>query len=85
MAEQLETKFDKFKEEFNNHTLRWFARLTLEPGYASRNVLSLPEEVKRKEPKKNLTTLYVMTIGVETLRLGAYGALVYKIAEPFIK
>jgi hypothetical protein len=82
MAEQLESKF---REEMINHTVRWFVRLTIEPGYALRNVLSLPEEVKRKEPKNNLATMYAAAIGTEVLKLGAYGALAYKIAEHFIK
>jgi hypothetical protein len=77
MVEQLE---NKFKKEFNNHPQRWLARLTFEPVYALRNVLSVVPKESQEYSK-----VLPLAIACEIMKLGAYSVLAYKLAEHFIK
>jgi len=69
----------KFKEQHHKHPGKWLSRMILEPGYALRNVRSLPKDTP------NLSSLKKQVIGYEIIRLGAYGLVAYSLIESFIK
>jgi len=73
------SKLEKFKEEFDNHNAKWMTRMFIEPGYALRNVLSLPIK------KECFNLIRNITIGYEIARIGVYGFTAYQIADFFIK
>lgn len=81
MAEQLESKSNKFKEEMRNHPGRFLARTLFEPGYILRTVSSIHKESKKDPP----IGLYVTATVLEGIRLGVYAFYACKIAEHFIK
>lgn len=77
----METKHleGKFKEQHDGNPGKWLSRMILEPGYALRNVMSLPKDTP------NLSSLKKQVIGYEIIRLGGYGVVAYSLIEAFVK
>jgi len=61
---------NKFEKEWYGNKEKWRVRMVFEPGYALKNVLSKPKELRKTIPA---------TIMLEVTRLATYAFLAYTI------